>query len=188
MQCPKCGVDNASDAGTCVSCGTDLSRLDMTAARPAAGAPGDEFVKTTQMSAPSQARHSPAAQTPRPSSGAHVSRIIVPGIDLGERYHIVRQLGEGGMGEVFLARDRELDRDVALKIIRADLAANPAILERFKREIQLSTNVTHKNILRVYDLGEAGGVKFLTMQFIEGRDLASLMRRESPLPRDSRGR
>lgn len=127
------------------------------------------------MSAPSP------AHSPRPSP-VHSSRIVVPGIDLGDRYHIIRQLGEGGMGEVFLARDRELDREVALKVIRLDLASNPQILERFKREIQLSSNVTHKNILRVYDLGEAGGVKFLTMQYVQGHDLASLMRREAPLP------
>src|SRR5581483_3782488 len=79
-------------------------------------------------------------------------------------------------------RDRELDRDVALKVIRVDLASHPAILERFKREIQLSSNITHKNVLRVYDLGEAAGVKFLTMQFVDGQDLATVMRREGRLP------
>jgi len=110
-----------------------------------------------------------------------LSGVVAAGSDLGERYHIIRPLGEGGMGEVYLARDRELDREVALKVIRLDLASHPGILERFKREIQLSSNITHKNILRVYDLGEAGGVKFLTMQYVEGQDLAALIRQENRL-------
>ena len=71
---------------------------------------------------------------------------------------------------------------MALKIIRPEIASDTAIIERFKREIQLSSRVTHKNVLRVYDLGEAEGVRFLTMQFVEGENLASLLRRVGPLP------
>ncbi len=80
-------------------------------------------------------------------------------------------LGEGGMGAVYKAKDRELDRMVALKVIRPDLARNPAIVERFKQELRLSHQVTHKNVIRIYDLGEGEGVKFITMEFIEGQDL-----------------
>ncbi|MDQ6801434.1 MAG: protein kinase [Acidobacteriota bacterium] len=119
------------------------------------------------------------ATGPHPAHGSHG---ISNGDDLGERYHIVKRLGEGGMGEVYLARDHGLDRDVALKVIRVDLLSHPEILERFKREIQLASNITHKNVLRVYDLGEAAGVKFLTMEYVDGHDLASLMRREGRLP------
>jgi len=170
-------VDNADDAISCAACRHDLSDSNLTAARPAVGSEPKESVHTTLIGGRSDARSS------RPSpSGSYAPRQIVAGTDLGERYHIVKQLGEGGMGEVYLARDRELDRDVALKVIRLDLASHPAILERFKREIQLSSNVTHKNILRVYDLGEADGVKFLTMQYVHGEDLAALMRREGRLP------
>jgi len=82
------------------------------------------------------------------------------------------------MGAVYLVRDSELDRDVALKVIRQEIAGNPEILERFKREIQLSSLVTHKNVLRVYDLGENDGIKFLTMQYVEGENLSALLRRE----------
>src|SRR5207253_6586055 len=105
--------------------------------------------------------------------------------ELNARYYIVRQLGEGGMGEVYLAHDRELDRDVALKLIRTELTTHPAILERFRREIQLATRITHKNVLRVYDLGDANGLKFLTMQYVDGEDLSAVLRREGrpPLPR-----
>jgi eukaryotic-like serine/threonine-protein kinase len=176
MQCPRCGADNAGDAVSCAACGNDFVELNRTAARPGIGPLREEdFVRTTVIGGGSVESKS------RPGSSSRTGP-IVPGVDLGERYHIVRQLGEGGMGEVFLARDRELDRDVALKVIRLDLASHSSIFERFKREIQLSSNITHKNILRVYDLGEGGGVKFLTMEYVRGEDLAALMRREGPLP------
>lgn len=94
---------------------------------------------------------------------------------LGERYEILQLLGEGGMGAVYKARDRELDRPVALKLIRPEMASSPAILARFKQELLLSRQVTHKNVIRIFDLGDADGVKFITMEFVEGRDLRSLI-------------
>ena len=172
MQCPRCGAENPNDAASCTACRKDLSDLNLTAARATGGSPAEfELVRPTIVGGPSGERSAPSLR------GS-----IKEGADLGERYHIVQRLGEGGMGEVYLARDRELDRDVALKVIRLDLASHPAILDRFKREIQLSSNVTHKNVLRVYDLGEAGGVKFLTMEYVDGQDLSALLRREGRLP------
>jgi serine/threonine protein kinase/tetratricopeptide (TPR) repeat protein len=94
---------------------------------------------------------------------------------LGGRYEILQMLGEGGMGAVYKARDRELDRPVALKLIRGELASNPSILARFKQELLLSRQVTHKNVIRIFDLGDAEGVKFITMEFVEGRDLRALI-------------
>ena len=98
-----------------------------------------------------------------------------PGAVLGNRYEILQALGEGGMGTVYKARDRELDRLVALKVIRPDLARNPAIIQRFKQELILARQVTHRNVVRIFDLGEADGIKFITMEFIEGKDLRSLL-------------
>jgi tetratricopeptide (TPR) repeat protein len=118
----------------------------------------------------------------RPTGGVPTSATLPEGLQIGRRYRIRRLLGVGGMGAVYRARDEELERDVALKLIRADIADNPAALERFKREIHLSSRVTHRNVLRVYDLGESEGVRFLTMQFVEGEDLATLLRREGRLP------
>ena len=71
--------------------------------------------------------------------------------------------------------DRELDRPVALKLIRPQLASNPSILARFKQELLLAHQVTHKNVIRIYDLGDADGVKFITMEFVEGEDLRALI-------------
>ena len=101
---------------------------------------------------------------------------LMPGTVLAQRYEILDVLGEGGMGAVYKANDRELKRTVALKVIRPDLARNPAIVERFKQELRLSHQVTHKNVIRIYDLGEGEGVKFITMEYIEGKDLRSLIR------------
>ena len=86
------------------------------------------------------------------------------------------------MGAVYKARDRELDRFVALKLIRPELAANPSILARFKQELLLSREVTHRNVIRIFDLGDADGVKFITMEFVEGRDLRSLIQEKKKFP------
>ena len=166
MTCPHCGAENADSAVVCAACHRDVAEVGATMAR----------VETWGQTEPESASGPKPPPTPKPTGSFNA------GFDLNSRYHIVRQLGEGGMGEVYLAQDRELQRDVALKVIRIDLAQHPQILERFRREIQLSSKVTHKHVLRVYDLGEAGSVKFLTMEYIDGRDLASVLRKEGALP------
>ena len=92
------------------------------------------------------------------------------------RYEIMRVLGQGGMGAVYQARDRELDRIIALKVIRPELATDPAILARFKQELILARNITHKNVVRIYDLGESNGIRFITMEYVDGQDLRTLLR------------
>lgn len=104
------------------------------------------------------------------------------GAKLGNRYEILQLLGEGGMGTVYKVRDAEVDRILALKVIRPDLAGIPGMLERFKQELVLARQVTHRNVVRIYDLGEADGRKFITMEYVEGEDLRSLLRRKGKLP------
>ncbi len=104
--------------------------------------------------------------------------VLEVGTVLGGRYQIQKLLGMGGMGAVYKAHDLEVDRTVGLKVIRPDLAGNPAILARFKQELVLARQVTHRNIIRIYDLNEAEGVKFITMEFIEGEDLRTILTRE----------
>ncbi len=121
-------------------------------------------------------RPSPPAPPARKPVRAQASGPLLQAGDvLGGRYEILQLLGEGGMGAVYKARDRELDRPVALKLIRPELASSPSILARFKQELLLSRQVTHKNVIRIYDLGDADGVKFITMEFVEGRDLRALI-------------
>jgi serine/threonine protein kinase/tetratricopeptide (TPR) repeat protein len=101
---------------------------------------------------------------------------------VAQRYEILQVLGEGGMGAVYKVKDRALDRLVALKVIRPELAANPDILQRFKQEILLSSKVTHRNVVRIYDLGDAEAFKFITMEYVDGEDLRQLLKRHGKLP------
>jgi serine/threonine protein kinase/tetratricopeptide (TPR) repeat protein len=107
---------------------------------------------------------------------------LAPGHLLAQRYEVLSLLGEGGMGAVYKARDVELGRVVALKVIRPDLARNRAILDRFKQELILATQVTHRNVVRIYDLGEAEGIKFITMEYVEGENLAHILHQQTKLP------
>ncbi len=107
--------------------------------------------------------------------------LLQVGIVLGNRYEILELLGEGGMGAVYKAADREVDRIVALKVIRPEMAANPEILARFKQELLLSSQVTHRNVIRIYDLGEAQGVKFITMEYLEGENLHQILKTRDKL-------
>ena len=104
----------------------------------------------------------------------------------GNRYHIIRLLGIGGMGAVYQAWDDELGVAVAIKVIRPEVMADPVaaaeIEKRFKRELLLARQVTHKNVVRIHDLGEIGGIKYITMPYIEGADLSTVLRKEGRLP------
>jgi serine/threonine protein kinase/tetratricopeptide (TPR) repeat protein len=133
-----------------------------------------------------QSGGSGSASAPHPIFSSIGATVFHEGDVLGERYEILKLLGMGGMGAVYKARDMEVERVVGLKVIRPDLAGDPAILARFKQELVLARQVTHKNIIRIYDLNEASGVKFITMEFIEGEDLRSILLREGKLlPREA---
>jgi eukaryotic-like serine/threonine-protein kinase len=120
---------------------------------------------------------------PPGSADAAVSTAILLEIGsvLANRYEILELLGEGGMGAVYKAADRELDRIVALKVIRPEMASNSEILARFKQELILSHQVTHHNVIRIYDLGEAQGIKFITMELVQGRNLQSVLEEKTRL-------
>ena len=150
---------------------------------------------TTSVKPPSQPELHPDAtisdslpETPASSRGPVLSgiymkeAILQPGDLIGARYEIVALLGEGGMGAVYKALDREVERTVALKLIRPELASNPAILARFKQELLTAHQVTHRNVIRIYDISEADGVKFITMEFVEGDDLRRILTDEGRLP------
>jgi serine/threonine-protein kinase len=112
------------------------------------------------------------------------SASISTGTDFGPRYHVESLLGSGGMGKVYKARDRELDRTVAIKVLRPDLMTDPMALQRFKHELLLASSISHPNILRIHDLGEYNGVKFISMAYVDGGDLTQLLRKEGRLPLD----
>ncbi len=162
-ECPRCRHRNPAGALRCAQCGAGLQTDDQATI---VGAP------------PGWSMVAPAGPPVAPAP-------VTTGTLLGNRYEILEMLGEGGMGTVYKAIDRELDRVVAVKVIRPELAGNQKILQRFKQELILARQVTHKNVIRIFDLGVADGVKFITMEFIEGRDLASLLRERRFTPDES---
>ena len=110
---------------------------------------------------------------------------LTPGRPFGSRYHIVRLLGAGGMGAVYQAWDDELGIALALKVIRPDVGDSTAAREmeqRFKRELLLAREVTHKNVVRIHDIGEIDGIKYITMSCVDGSDLATVLKRDGKQP------
>ena len=95
---------------------------------------------------------------------------------LNERYELEQRIGRGGMADVFLARDQLLDRPVAIKVLFPEYAADPAFVERFRREAQSAANLNHPNIVGVYDWGRYGSTYFIAMEFVAGRTLADVLR------------
>jgi len=106
------------------------------------------------------------------------------GGDFGPRYRIDALLGQGGMGRVYKAYDKELDRSVAIKVIRRGSMGEEDALGRFKQELVLASRISHKNILRIHDLGEVNGMKFISMAYVEGQDLHQIIRDNPRLPLD----
>jgi serine/threonine-protein kinase len=123
----------------------------------------------------------PAGVTPPPTPAGHR---FAPGAIIAGRYRLVALLGRGGMGEVYRAEDLTLDQPVALKFLPEGVASDPARLAQFHNELRIARQVSHKNVCRLYDLGEADGRRFLTMEYVDGEDLASLLRRIGRLPPD----
>jgi hypothetical protein len=164
VTCSGCGALCSDNAGLCPSCGRAIAIPD---------APTLEPRGTT-------ARPAPAPVKSRPLQGAGFS----PGTVLIERYRIVALLGRGGMGEVYRAEDLKLGNVVALKFLPASLQDDAVALAGLHAEVRNARQVSHQNVCRVYDIGEVSGQHFLTMEYIDGEDLASLLRRIGRLPPD----
>src|SRR5215470_17872372 len=174
MECPVCATQNPETASQCGKCHTPLPDSDSLDTLNDKGTLEDWTVVPK------------SASSARPS--AVVSGELAPGTLLAGRYEILKLLGQGGMGAVYKAHDAELDRIVALKLIRPELAKNPEILSRFKQELILARQVTHKNVIRIFDLGQSEGIKFITMDFVEGKDLHYLLAKNGKFPAEEAAR
>ncbi|MGD0870875.1 MAG: tetratricopeptide repeat protein [Bryobacteraceae bacterium] len=178
MVCPGCNADNPDSVRFCHQCGRSLQAADDAQTVMLDGSAGS-------LGPPPGASQSatwaiPAASGARPVMPAN----LPPGTAFGNRYRIDALLGEGGMGAVYKAYDTELGRTVALKLVRPELATSPQTMQRFKQELLLASRISHKNILRIHDLGDAGGVKFITMALVEGTDLSGVIEKGGRLPFD----
>ncbi len=180
MICPQCQLSNPPGTTRCIKCSTPIDLEGPTffgpegPVAPPAG-PGSDLGAATGWS-------DAAEPQKRPSSAPETPVSLEPGSLLADRYEILESLGEGGMGAVYKARDRELDRLVAVKVVRPELARQPDVLRRFKQEMILARKVTHRNVLRIFDLGRAGGTRFITMEYVQGQDLKHLLGQQGKFP------
>src|SRR5215813_12125226 len=166
MNCPYCSAPGVPSSGRCTACGLAIPRAVTTAVLTP---PPQTVVALTQ---PSQSSFDEA-----PTDGATVVSASPRGatgpLKVGQafstRYHIIRVLGVGGMGAVYHEWDAELGMAVALKVIRPDTSTDPLTAQemerRFKQELVLAPHVTHKNVVRIHDLGEISGIKYITMPY-----------------------
>src|SRR5438309_3518167 len=206
MRCTYCKAENPPNAAACGKCGkagppseaTFVGNEPVKKPKPSSKI---ELPKDTNLASKGEDRQGTfvATKTPATPEGWSISNTrapapavpngeFAPGKVLGHRYEILALLGQGGMGAVYKARDTELDRLVALKIIRPELTTNPEILKRFKQELILARQVTHRNVIRIFDLGQADGFKFITMEYLEGKDLRAVLREKGKLATEEAAR
>src|SRR5262249_38863373 len=159
LQCPSCLASVSTESRFCSSCGCEVSSFS----QMATAASGD----------------SPVASAPARNISSDSIPVggLTPGAILANRYRIIGLLGRGGMGDVYRADDLKLGQAVALKFLPMSLALDPVRRERFFAEVRITRQLSHPNICRVYDIAEVGGRHFLSMEYIDGEDLASLIKR-----------
>src|SRR2546422_4104481 len=162
LHCSHCATELAESARFCSSCGAPTSSLSQMPTAPP----------------------SPAAGAGRagPATPVGQGRGFAPGVVLAGRFRIIGLLGRGGMGEVYRADDLKLGQPVALKFLPGALAGDAVLLERFHGEARNARQVSHPNVCRVYDIGEVDGQHFLSMEYVDGEDLAALLHRIGRLP------
>src|ERR1700730_12541550 len=173
---------------TCSSCGTDVQPNGrFCSACGAPSGPPDDLAPLDFATAPSPSPPRPPSATSSRLSGSadYLSEgRFLPGRLLASRYRIIALLGKGGMGEVYRADDLTLGQPVALKFLPDEAARDQGLLERFKNEVRIARRVSHPNVCRVYDVGDVESHTFFTMEYVDGEDLASLLRRIGRLPED----
>ena len=174
LQCGSCSADVPEGASFCQACGSPVSSVSQ---------------MPTGLATPSDleaARRKAAVSSPvgRISTASSPGEGFAPGTVLAERYRIIGLIGRGGMGEVYRADDLKLGQPVALKFLPERLTGDASFVQRFYAEVRHARQVSHPNVCRVYDVGEIGGRHYLSMEYVDGEDLASLLRRIGRLGHD----
>jgi eukaryotic-like serine/threonine-protein kinase len=150
MKCPSCQTDNPSDSRFCKQCAAPLP----SGTNGALGRADASLTRTL----------------------SHALRELTAGSTFAGRYQIVEELGHGGMGRVYKAVDTQVNEKVALKLLKPEISADSEMIERFRNELKLARRIAHRNICRMFDLGEAEGTRFITMEFVPGEDLRTVIR------------
>ena len=175
--CANCGTELRNDVRFCSSCG-----------RPACNSDELATLDFTTATSPLPPRpRSASISSSRPSSSSEYllnEGRFLPGRLVASRYRIIALLGKGGMGEVYRADDLTLGQPIALKFLPDEAGRDDGLIERFRNEVRMARRVSHPNVCRVYDVGEVDDQTFFTMEYVDGEDLASLLRRIGRLPPD----
>src|SRR5512135_1211358 len=152
MRCSKCQAENPQDTRFCGRCAAPLT--------PEAAS---SLSSTVIMAAPPL-------------------RELAPGETFAGRYQVIEDLGKGGMGRVYKVYDTEVREKLALKLLNPEIAADESTIERFRNELKLARTISHRNICRMHDLGREGDAYYITMEYVSGEDLKSLIHRIGALP------
>jgi TolB-like protein/tRNA A-37 threonylcarbamoyl transferase component Bud32/Flp pilus assembly protein TadD len=147
MKCPRCQFENPADSRFCNKCGTQI----LSPQGPVS------FTQTVTI------------QTPL--------KELTVGTTFAERYQVIEELGKGGMGRVYKAFDTEIKETVALKLLNPEIASDENVIERFRNELKLARKISHRNVCRMYDLGRVENTTYITMEYVSGEDLKTLLRR-----------
>jgi tRNA A-37 threonylcarbamoyl transferase component Bud32 len=180
--CPSCAAEVQAGAAACPHCRTLLGADDRTRLSD-----GDEtrLASASSPSSSGSARRAATSSTGWLSSSDSIDHgRFAPGTMLGGRYRIVGRLGKGGMGEVYRADDLKLGQPVALKFLPESVDRDPARLSQLHTEVRMARQVSHPNVCRVYDIDEVDGHTFLSMEYVDGEDLASILRRFGRFPEE----
>ncbi len=145
MKCPKCQFENPKDTVYCSQCGSPL--------RP------EKEIATLS--------HTKTLQTP--------SEELTRGTTFARRYEVIEELGEGGMGKVYRVFDTKIEEEVALKLIKPEIASEKKTIERFRNELRFARKISHRNVCKMYDLNEEEGTHYLTMEYVPGESLRSMV-------------
>jgi len=160
MECPKCKAENPETQRFCGECGTQLVPVgpDPRSDRPSDGPPA----------IPTKTLETPIEE-------------LTTGSIFAERYQIVTELGKGGMGRVYRAIDKKINEEIALKLIKPEIAADRKTIERFGNELKMARKIAHRNVCKMYYIGEEKGAHYITMEYVPGEDLKSMIRMSGQL-------
>jgi serine/threonine protein kinase len=159
VKCPKCHLENPDTLKFCGECGTQL-------------------IRGHEPDSPEIGIGSPYSKTETLQTPVHE---LTTGSTFAGRYQVIEELGHGGMGKVYKVFDQEVQVKMALKLIRPEVSADKGTIDRFRNELKLARDISHKNICRMYDLGREAGRYFITMEYVSGEDLKSFIRRARQL-------